>query len=313
MNLKNIYRKYSFKAINGEAAGLITLNQEQINALHSLLLEICDDIFALCQEKGYICFLGGGSALGAVRHNGFIPWDDDIDINITRKSYKEFIPEFKRRYGNKYWIQTPEDNPEIGIGLAKIRMKGTKVKTRDDLYDDSEAGALVDLFIIENVYDNWFLRNLQGLLSLAVKSCLSCRRFYRDRKVYMETLGNDNAILSTSKFRLSVGFLCSFMSVEKWTKLANSIYSMCKNNKTKFVTIPQGRWHFFGEMFDRYPYCELSTMEFEGRNYPVSLGIKEYLLKMYGENYMQIPPLEKREKHVCWEFDLGDKSIRDEK
>lgn len=304
MNLKRLYKKYSFKNIDGSDSGLITLSQDQIDKLHKILVLIVDDVMALSEEKGYTCFLGGGSALGAIRHKGFIPWDDDIDLNITRESYDKFIPEFKKRFGDKYWVHTPEGNPELGMPVCRIRMKGTKIKTKEDLLDDAEAGAYVDLFIIENTFDNAILRNIHGILCLWVKICLSCRRFYRDRGIMMKTTKSNHDLASVSKSRVLIGFLCSFMPVEKWTVLANSIFSMCKNTKSKLVSIPTGRWHFFGELYSRNPYCKLKKAEFEGRNYPVCQNVEDYLIQLYGNNYMQEPPVEKREKHVCWEFDV---------
>lgn len=308
MGFEKIYKKFSFKNYDGEAAGLITLNQNQLDQLHRVMLEMCDDIFALCKEKGYVCILGGGSALGAIRHHGFIPWDDDIDLNMTREDFEKFIPEFRARYGDKYWVHTPEDNPKFGVGIGRVRKKGTRLKERMDLYDDREAGVAIDIFIIENVYDNAIMRTIQGVLCMAVKVCLSCRLFYRDRKVWLETTKSNKELMGTARFRLVLGFLCSFMSVEKWTKLESAVFSMCRNDQTKFVTVPQGGRHFWGEMCERAEFCTMKTMKFEGRDYPVCKGMDSYMRRLYGDDYMVIPPLEKREKHLWWEFDLGNTS-----
>lgn len=305
MKINDFYKKYSFKSVDGAASGLIDLSQEQLNDLHSVLIDIMDDIIGFCAENELTCFLSGGTALGAIRHKGFIPWDDDVDLNITRESYSRFIPLFKEKYSDKYWIHTPEDNPEFGLSICRVRKKGTIVKTREDLIDDSEAGAYVDLFIVENVFDNKILRTIQGILAMITKVCLSCRRYYRDRKIMSQMLEYDQTLQSVSRNRLIIGFLSSFMSVTRWNKINNAVFSMCKNNKSKLVSIPAGKWHFFGEMYKREMFCEMATMSFEGREFPVCKGMDEYMRILYGDNYMVIPPVEKREKHMCWVFDLG--------
>lgn len=306
MKINDFYKKYSFKSVDGSISGLIDLSQEQLNQLHDVLIGIVDDIMKLCSEKNLTCFLSGGTALGAIRHKGFIPWDDDVDLNITRESYEKFVPLFRNKYSDKYWIHTPEDNPEFGLSICRIRKKGTIVKTREDLIDDSEAGAYVDLFIVENVFNNSILRTIQGILSMLTKVCLSCRRYYRDRKIMCKTLEYDKTLQKVSRNRLIIGFMSSFLSVQRWNKINNAVFSMCKDNKSEFVSIPAGKWHFFGEMYKREMFCKMKYMNFEGREFPVCVGMDEYMRILYGDYYMEIPPEEKREKHMCWLFDLGD-------
>ncbi len=304
MGMKKLYKAFSLKS-GKVSKDMKVMTQEELRQRHAVLLMIMDDIMTVCDEEKLVCLLGGGSALGAIRHHGFIPWDDDIDINMPRDSFEKFVPAFRKKFGDKYWVHTPAEHPEYGTLVTKVRLKGTKLKTNGSIINDSEAGIFVDVFVIENVPDSKILRALQGSAATVSKACCSCRKFYRDRKDVLKSMGEEKSPSMTTRIRLVLGFLCSVMSVEKWTVLTDKLFKMCKNRKTKLVNIPSGRWHYFSSYHIRKDFCRTHRVPFAGRMYPICNGIDDYMKLLYGDTYMQLPPEEKREIHTCWEFDFG--------
>lgn len=269
----------------------VELSDEELKKLQEVLLSILTDFNNVCNKYNIEYTLGGGSALGAIRHKGFIPWDDDIDVNISRKEYEKFKEVFKKELSEKYWFHTPEERPDLGIGMARLRLKGTTFKTRDDLFND-ESGMFIDVVIIENTYDFLPLRYLHGFLSLASGLLLSCRNFYRNKELYLKIAGDNIKIVKTKIF---IGKIISFLSVKQLTTLWNNINKMCKNNNSKYVVGPVGRNHFFGELYEREGFLTPLKVKFENIESYVCKDYDSYLKHNYG-NYMEIP--KNKEKHV---------------
>ena len=280
---------------NLKSGDLVTVDDEMLKKIQNVLLGILDDIIAVCEKYEIPYTLGGGSVLGAVRHQGFIPWDDDIDVNFSRRDYERFIPAFRKEFGEKYWIHTPEATDNYGLLFARVRLKGTMLKTRDDFWTE-ECGAFVDLFILENTFDNPVLRWIHGTGCQVLGLLLSCRKFYRDRK-FMLALAHENPeLLRAVRVKIALGFFASIGSVNFWTRLANRWSALCKNHNSEWIAIPAGRKKFWGELYRRRDVLKITRKPFEGRivNCPANYDL--YLTRLYGD-YMKIPPEEDREKH----------------
>lgn len=290
---------------NLRPAECVLLSKYELAELQQLLLTMLDDILSVCDEYNISYSLGGGSVLGAVRHHGFIPWDDDLDINMSRKEYERFIPMFKKHFGGKYWVHTPEETSGYELLFARIRRKGTSVKTRDDFFSD-ETGAFIDVFISENTFENPVLRNLHGLLCQGTGFLLSCRKFYRARKQMMNLAGADAKASRLFKCKILIGFLISFGSVDGWRKLADRCNRLCANDQSRLVTVPSGRKKFYGELCERRELCQTRKAIFAGRECLIPEGSEHYLQRLYGD-YQKIPPVEGREVHIYFKpFFLGD-------
>ena len=290
----------AFKHIRSRDA--IELTGDQLEQLQKTLNGMLFDIVDCCERHGIRYSLGGGSCLGAVRHHGFIPWDDDIDLNMPRRDHDRFVKIFAREYGERYWVHTARTTKNYGLLLSRVLLKGTSVRTREDFWN-KECGAFVDIFIIENTYDDPLLRKIHGFGCMALGFLQSCRKFYRDRKPLRKLLrdaGNSRQIREYRKafeVKIAIGFLVSFLSMDAWTHLVDSWYGRCKNEHSRYVSVPSGRGHFFGELYLRKDFVRTVPMTYEGRPLQVAKNYDGYLRRLYGD-YRKIPKKSRQEKHV---------------
>ena len=290
----------TIKKLQLNSKDYIQVEGETLKRYQKVLLRMAEDIISVCEEKKIFYQLSGGSVLGAVRHGGFIPWDDDIDLNILFKDIWRLTKALKEKYGEKYIVWTCYDKG-YGSVFGKIRLRGSVARGRDDL-DLKECGFAIDLFFIENYFDNPLLYKIHGLLCMGAGFLLSCRRFYNDRVLYRELEKENSAIKKAFETKIFIGAVLSLISVRRFAIFTNWCNGLCKNKKTKRVGIPSGRGHFFRETYMRKGMLHTVKKPFEGHMWRIPQDYDDYLKKLYGSDYMTPPPEEKREKHFLMEL-----------
>ena len=192
------------------------LSTDELHALQRVLVGILDDIVAVCEEIGVGYALGGGSALGALRHGGFIPWDDDLDVNMMRGDWVRFRDAFAARFGAKYCIHEPGRPRDYALAFPRIRLRGTSVMTREDLLAPNVShGAFVDVFLFESTFDSGVLRRIHGLGSLALGFLYSCRKHFFERRL-LRAWGMNSGVF---RMKRALGFLLAWLPMGNWTRL----------------------------------------------------------------------------------------------
>ena len=298
----------AFKHLNAEH-GEYVLSAEDLKNLQNVLTKMLGEILEVCERHDIECLLVGGSCLGAVRHQGFIPWDDDLDIGMLRADYERFKQVFAAELGERYILQSPEDTEGYGLAFSRLRLKGTTLKCRDDFFAaDENCGVYIDLFVWDDVPDNVVLRAAHGFLSLCIGFAYSCRRFAWYGPYYLRLVQGNEELTRTFKTKMLLGRLLSFMSVDGWTKLWYRWNSLIRSGKTRSVSFPCGRKHYFGEIQERSSVASAIEVPFGDITARVPRNYHDYLVSLYGENYMVPPPEAAREEHIVFAFDLGEEA-----
>ena len=158
------------------------LTPEELKALQACFLEIIKDIDRVCQEHGLCYMAAGGTALGSVRHKGFIPWDDDVDILMPREDLNRFVELFEECMGDKYELTTPNsDKYQLESMISAVYKKNTLKAAFLDYNTPFPKGVHIDIFAIESVPRNPIVRGIKGVTAMGLQYIAVSTLFYHYR------------------------------------------------------------------------------------------------------------------------------------
>lgn len=272
------------------------MTDEERKQVQRRLIVMYQDIRNLCHTNKLTVVLGGGSCLGAIRHKGMVPWDDDLDLNMPRRDYNALIELLKSgALGEKYEFRYPDGRMYSSSAFLKIYLKGTIFTGVGGENQPYPCGLFIDVFPIEGTPSFRPWRRIKGYIANTLRligNCVAERQFESDE--FRQAIADVPELKSLIKKRRIVGLLFSFLDCRKWMYLFDRL--VADDRLTPTVTVPTGRNLYHGEMIESSKLFPTVEVPFEYITADVYHGYDTYLTMMYG-NYMQIPPEEKRECH----------------
>lgn len=257
------------------------LNSEDRKKLQKLQLEILLQLDEICDRNNVKYSLAYGTLLGAVRHEGFIPWDDDIDVYMLREEFIKFKKIINSCLSDDYFYQSHETDSEYYFSIDKIRINNTLFKEQALSDHNIHHGVYIDIFPIDNVPENKILEVVQSVEYALLRKIMNSKDInlkYRHglKKVY--------AIL--------IRIIFCFISKEKLFTIQQKVAMRYNDQKTKRVK------NFWSNVIKRNTYkiecfTELEKIPFENYYFMASKHRNEMLQQFYGD-FMKLPPKEQR-------------------
>lgn len=269
--------------------------QETIEKIQETEFDIMQEIDSVCRRHKLTYFAVGGSVLGAVRHQGFIPWDDDIDIGMPRKDYDAFLRYAAEELPEGYFLQTFFTEKNSPFYFAKVRKYNTKFVEYYLRDLDIHHGLFVDIFPFDNVPDNPSVRKLHFRLCRIASHLYLSKSLTTVCSSRFERKDNYKGLIRKILHILLIPVPKSLLF-----HLLDSCVQMFNNRECKEIShIVRKRLRI--KLEDLYPTI---TLPFGKMQMPVPNNYDAYLTAQYGD-YMNPPADGKRYEHLpyCIEFD----------
>ncbi len=265
------------------------LTDDELKQVQEVQRELIREVKRICQKCNIHFNMVGGTMLGAIRHKGYIPWDDDADIGFLRTEYEKFREACKTELNHdKYYMQDLRDTKGYRWGYGKLRKKNTAFIRLNQEFMPYEQGISIDLMPFDNVPDGYLTRRLHFF----------CCFLYR--KLFWSEVG---ARSEKNRWARMIYKVMRLIPMKRVVKSYQCFVDMGQRKKTRLVRIltfptPKGVYGY-----EREWYTRLKPYSFDGMTLPGAADYDGYLGVKYG-NYMELPPPEKRKVHPISAFKL---------
>jgi lipopolysaccharide cholinephosphotransferase len=259
----------------------VAMEELGVEETRSIQLEILSNLDRFCTEHDIRYFLSGGTLLGAIRHKGFIPWDDDIDLAMPRADYERFLAEYS---DPRFFVYSPKTSDPCRFPFAKL-CDSTTMVFEGAYRKKSEFGLNIDIFPLDVAPDDD--RVLQGTIGksqffqqlLKVKLTRPSKRLPLSMNIGVVVGRIVLAGVSTTAFARKIDRIASSWNDGKTTRMGCMVWGYRSR-----------------EILDNAVFASSVPVEFENLVFPAPVGYHTYLSSLYGD-YMQLPPEEKRVTH----------------
>lgn len=258
---------------------IIQLTEMEIKQLRLIELEMLVEVDRICEKNGINYSLDGGTLLGAVRHKGFIPWDDDLDVTFKHEEYEKFYKACKTDLDtSRFFFQDYRTDKNYRWGYGKLRRLNTEYIKKGQEHLNQITGVCIDIFDYQYLPDNVAeKKKYQRQMYFLRKLTYSAMGMHIEKQWYMRLL-----------YRILSLIPLSYIHNRRMKLLnANNNLKSSKVSNEMFPT-PRTKNGVNSSIYD--DYCRL---EFEGMKFQCFKKYDEYLHILYG-NYMELPPADKR-------------------
>lgn len=271
---------------------------EVLKSIQSMQLEILKEVKRICDEHKIDYFIIYGTLLGAVRHKGTIPWDDDIDICMLRKDYERFLELCPTELDPQYEIATLDRDLRYPIPIVKVQKKGTRFADKSYRFVKHPLGVFIDIFILDNLSDDADQAEKQ------CKEALFWNKLLTIQALPFPVLGSTGIAEKIVHIITAVGHVLLKLVSRKY--IYKKYSSVCKrhyNQETKRV-IPFANFGADLAPLSVDSLFPLVNLEYDHIEVKAPNQYDTLLTDTYGD-YMKLPPEEQRRNHCPFILDLG--------